>query len=325
MQLRKCLNWLDELIDARVLGIYRVLFGLFMAYNMIRYFKIGLLQNMFVLPQVNFRYDGLYWLKPLPEVYLNLLLGVLLICSVLITIGILFKWACRFFAFGYLYFFLLDKSIYNNHIYLFILVAFLLSFTDADKVFRLGIKSNPGFRIHRWQQVILQVQIIIVYFYGGIAKLTHDWIFEAEPVRSLVGYLSHDPLLNSIFNNEPGILFLNFGGLALDLGAPLLLWYKPFRKWSIWIFIMFNFTNSRLFQDIGVFPFVMLANLVLFYETQELPFLRKWPAALKVKVNPPSASVSSYSGALSQVHLTKYILGCYFIFQFLRSFRKFVN
>src|SRR5688572_31545866 len=98
IQLSTFRNWLHELIDARLLGIYRILFGLFMTYNMFRYFRIGLIENMFVHPRINFSYDGFYWLKPLPEVYLNILLGALLICGCLIAAGIFFKWACRFFA-----------------------------------------------------------------------------------------------------------------------------------------------------------------------------------------------------------------------------------
>jgi hypothetical protein len=296
-----------------MLGIYRILFGMFMTYNIYRYFRIGLVENMFVLPRINFSYDGFHWLKPMPEYYMYVLLTVLLICGVLMTTGIWFKWACRVFALGYLYLFLLDKSLYNNHIYLFILVAILLSFTDADKVYSPGAKKYPNLLVPRWQQFILQAQIIIVYFYGGIAKLTYDWVFNAEPVRSLVQLLSHDQILNSIFNNEAGIQFINFGGLALDLGAPFLLWYKPFRKWSVWIFVMFNFTNSRLFQDIGIFPFVMLANLLLFYDAAELPFIRK---GIKINVKQSSATLIP-----SSTPAPKYFLMGYFIFQLLFPFR----
>jgi vitamin K-dependent gamma-carboxylase len=321
IKIRNIKHWLNETIDARVLGIYRIIFGLFMAYNMVRYIRIGLIENMFVLPRINFKYDGFYWLERLPPVYLNIILGVLLICALLIAIGVLFKWASRLFALGYLYIFLLDKSIYNNHIYLFILIAILLSFTNADKAFSLGGNRGEGYRVARWQQVILQIQIVIVYFYGGIAKLTHDWLFNAEPIRSLVSFLTHDPILFSIFNNEPGILFLNYGGLLLDLGAPLLLWYKPLRKWSVWVFIGFNFTNSRLFQDIGIFPFVMLANLILFYEAHELPGLNSANATGKKQRKHRPAETSSSEKPLRVEKWIKPVLISYFIFQFLFPFR----
>ncbi|HEY3386320.1 MAG TPA: HTTM domain-containing protein [Saprospiraceae bacterium] len=321
IQLSTFRNWLHELIDARLLGIYRILFGLFMTYNMFRYFRIGLIENMFVHPRINFSYDGFYWLKPLPEVYLNILLGALLICGCLIAAGIFFKWACRFFAFGYLYLFLLDKSIYNNHIYLFILMAFLLSFTDADKVFSLKAKASAGYLIPRWQQVILQIQIVLVYFFGGIAKLTHDWIFNAEPIRSMVGFLNHEPLLQSFLDNEVAIFMLNYGGLALDLGAPLLLWYKPFRKWSVWLFIVFNFTNSRLFQDIGIFPFVMLVNLILFYEVHELPWLKARKTLVKTKVKSVKSDLSTSTSLLQHNPWTRNLLIGYFIFQLIFPLR----
>jgi len=321
LQLSIFRNWLNERIDARVLGIYRILFGLFMAFNLFRYFRIGLVENMFVLPKINFKYDGFHWLKPLPEVYLNILLGALLVAACLIAAGVLFKWACRFFAFGYLYLFLLDKSIYNNHIYLFILLAFLLSFTDADKVLAIKNKGSSGYLIPRWQQVILQMQVVIVYFYGGIAKLTHDWIFNAEPIRSMVGYLSHDSLLYSLLNNEGAIQILNFGGLALDIGAPLLLWYKPLRKWSVWFFIVFNFMNSRLFQDIGIFPFIMLVNLILFFEAHEIPLLKIKKISIKGKGQAGHPGRSTPTSILLNDPLTRYFLCGYFVFQLLFPFR----
>src|SRR5690606_14836922 len=141
------------------------------------------------------------------------------------------RWACLLFSVALLYIFLLDKSLYNNHIYLFVILGFLLSFTDADKFFSLKRVATRPFAVPRWQPGILQLQFIIVYFYGGIAKLKADWLIRAEPVRSLVASLDTDNPFLKLFASEAGVLFINFGGLLVDLGAPLFLLYKPTRKW----------------------------------------------------------------------------------------------
>ncbi len=266
-------RWLIQPDSPHILGLFRIVFGIFMTYEILDYIRIGLVKNMFVLPAINFRYDYLKWLKPLPELWLNIILGLILVCAICITLGIFFKWACRIFAAGYLYIFLLDKSIYNNHIYLFILLAFLLSFTDADKVLSLAAKKIKTFSIPHWQLFLLQLQIVIVYFYGGLAKLKYDWIMNCQPMRSLISGIPEAHFLAPILKNDFGIYLFNYGGLLIDLGAPFWLWNKSLRKWAIIPIIIFHIINSIIFRDIGIFPFVMLACLILFYTHEEIPFL----------------------------------------------------
>ena len=311
-----------EGIDPHVLFLFRILYGLFMSYGMIDYFRIGLIRNMYFLPVINFKYDYLKWLEPLPEVWMNVVLIILTICALCITLGVFFKWACRVFAIGYAYFFLLDKSIYNNHIYLFILLAILLSFTDADKGFSLRTRKPLAipFQIPRWQVFILQVQIMIVYFYGGIAKLTYDWLVRCQPVRFLLDTLSSDHLLAPLLKNEVAVYVLNYGGLLIDLLAPLLLWYKPIRKWAIFPFIIFHSANSRIFADIGIFPYLMLSGLILYYTTDELPFGKKLASWFSSRSGITGNKHSKMQRFKPSIAFT-YVLIPYFTFQLLFPFR----
>lgn len=313
-------QWLQG-VDPGIFFIFRIVYGLFMAYEMIDYIRIGLVKNMFFLPALNFKYDFLGWLKPLPEGSMNILLIILLLCTICITLGILFRWACRVFAVGYLYIFLLDKSIYNNHIYLFILLAILFSLTDADKGLAVRIrKPKAATLIPRWQVFVLQVQIVIVYFYGGIAKLTYDWMVNCQPVRFLIQQLSPEHFLAPLLKNELAVYTLNYGGLLLDLLAPLLLWYKPVRRWAIFPFIIFHLTNSRIFTDIGIFPYLMLFALILFYELKELPG-GKWISEA-LATGPKSKSKLEVLPQVAQPSFAfRYALVPYFIFQLLFPFR----
>jgi hypothetical protein len=253
---------------------------------------------------------------------MNIVLGGMLVCALLIALGLFFRWACLLFSVALLYIFLLDKSLYNNHIYLFVILGFLLSFTDADKFFSLKRVATRPFAVPRWQPGILQLQFIIVYFYGGIAKLKADWLIRAEPVRSLVASLDTDNPFLKLFASEAGVLFINFGGLLVDLGAPLFLLYKPTRKWAIWIYVAFNFINSRLFNDIGIFPYVMLCSLLLFTEpeTWRLPEglrrllrLDRWSADV-------TAPVKTWA---TEARFAQRILIPFVAFQLLFPFRGF--
>lgn len=313
--------WLNKPTAPYVVSLFRIVFGAFMVYEIIDYFRIGLVKNMFVLPAINFRYDYLTWLKPLPELWLHLILGALLVFALCMTLGLFFKWACRLFAAGYLYIFLLDKSIYNNHIYLFILLAFLLSFTDADKSLSVVSRKLKSVTIPNWQQFILQFQIVIVYFYGGLAKLRYDWLVECQPMRLLIEHMPDQHFLAGILKNDFGIYLLNYGGLLLDLGAPLFLWNKQWRRWAIYPFVLFHIFNSIIFRDIGIFPYVMISCLILFYYADELPYLKnklnKNPAKKKLKKASPDPIREQ---ALRKVPA---VLVIYFVFQLLFPLRGY--
>ena len=315
-------QWLVTPINSYVLGLFRIFFGILMTYQMVQYINIGLIRNMFVLPKINFQYDYLRWIKPLPESLMNAILYIMLACAVAMTIGFFFKWACRLFAAGYAYILLLDKSIYNNHIYLFILLALLLSFTDADRSLTFRKNSSVPATIPRWQQFILQFQIVIAYFFGGIAKTGHDWLFLCQPVKLLVENLPKTHLLAPLLKNEAGILLLNYGGFLIDFGAPFILWYKPFRKWGIIFIALFHIFNSIIFTDIGVFPFVMLGSLILFFEISELPVLRNIignVANQKTKKVNKAVHIAAYHFNTG----TYVFLIVYFIFQILFPLRGY--
>ena len=313
-------RWLLGQGDSLMLGAFRVGYGLFMTIELIIFIRIGFIKNMFVLPAINFKYDYLTWLKAAPELWMNCILAVLLVCTIAITLGVFFKWACRLFAIGFAYIFLLDKSVYNNHLYLFILLAILLSFTEADKVLSLRRKQNADLQVPRWQLFILQAQFVIVYFYGGIAKLTYDWLVQCQPIRFLIEQVAPDHFLAPFIKNELSVYTLSYGGLLLDLLAPVLLWFKPVRKWAIYPFIIFHLMNSRIFSDIGIFPYVMLFSLILFYDMENLPG-GKWIIKWHSSVSGIEHKASSLPKLFGKSFVYKYVLVPYFVFQLLFPFR----
>ena len=273
--LRMFKNGLSEPIDGRVLGLFRLIFGLFMTYEAWVYYRMQLIEKGLLAPKVLFKFDGLGWLTVLPKPVMLAILALMGLSALFIAMGVLFRWACWIFVFSLSFIFFQEKSYYNNHIYLFILLGVLLSFTHADHFLSLRNKNNRYDSVPRWQQFVLQAQFIIVYFYGGLTKLKPDWLFLKEPVVSLVKSFPGNHWLAPLFKTDFTIYLLNYGGLLLDILAPLLLWYKPVRRWAIIPFAGFHLANSRIFNDIGIFPFVMLCALILFYEAHELPFLRR--------------------------------------------------
>lgn len=318
-------RWLAEPIDGHVLGLFRVIFGLFMAYEALVYYNMGLISNGLLAPQVLFKYDGLAWVQPLPEPVMLAILGVMGVSAALIAAGLLFRWSCWAFSLSLSYFLFQDKSYFNNHIYLFILLGILLSFTDADRF--LSLRARKYAAVPRWQQFILAAQVMIVYFYGGLTKLKLDWWYHQEPARSMVGKFPAEHWLAPVFKTEFTIYTLSYGGLLLDILSPLLLWYKPVRRYALAPFVLFHLTNSRIFNDIGIFPFVMLTALILYFETQELPVLRKrvnWPPPVRPsKIKKNKEVLTAGPAVPATTSFTKYALAGYFVFQLSFPFRGY--
>ncbi|MEZ4949100.1 MAG: HTTM domain-containing protein [Saprospiraceae bacterium] len=66
------------------------------------------------------------------------------------------------------------------------------------------------------------------------------------------------------------VAFFTYSGLIFDLVIGFMLLYKPTRWIALGCVVFFNITNSWIFDDIGVFPFTMLAATVLFFDTKGL-------------------------------------------------------
>lgn len=306
-------HWLVSPADGHVFGLFRIIFGLFMAYYCLYLRRIHFVEKGLLAPRIQFKYDGLAFIERMPAPYMNAILLGMGICALLLALGLWMRFAGWFFALGLAYFFLQEKSYYNNHIYLFILMALLFTFTNADRFLSVGGNKGYGPWIPRWQLFIFQFQILIVYFFGGVAKLTYDWIFRQEPVRTLLyEHITPDHWLAPLLKNELAVYLWAYGGFAIDFFAPILLWYKPLRKYAFGFFVFFHLANSQIFSDISIFPFVMLGTMVLFFDTHEIPFLRRLAARRSATDVAPAAA-----------GWKKASLFAYFAFQLLFPLRGF--
>jgi hypothetical protein len=304
--------------DGYVLGLFRIFYGLLMTYEMADYISINLVDQAFILPLVKLTYFD--FIQALPAPVMKAMLFIMLIASVCITLGVWFRYSAAILSVFYLYFFLLDKALYNNHLYLFVMLAFLLSFTHADRFFSVkqlfGKKEPVSYTVAYWEVFIFQLIFAVVYFYGGLAKINHEWIFRQEPMTSMITNFPESHPLAFIYRNEFQIPFLTYGGLLFDLFIAFFLFYKPTRKWALIPVFIFHVSNNYVFNDIGIFPLAMILSTVLYFPTEELPFLRN-----KLKHN--TQSKKHVSKELHSPDWVFKVLIVFFAFQFLFPFRGY--
>ncbi len=246
-------------IQGRSLPIFRIILGLVYTFFFSRMILRGKFEAVFIDSQFHFAYD---WLPSLPifPAWLIWTLGVGLILSgILISLNQMVKLAFAFVFLVFGYFFFLEKALYNNHyflLWLFSLIGFLI-FPNSGS---MDPRNSEAMEL--WKLWAFRAQIMMVYFFGGIAKFNSEWL-SANTTRTLMEARfekMHPELIQSL------AFGMSYGGLLFDLLIPLLLLFKPTRVPAIVGVLIFNISNQIVFE-IGVFPMVMISSLILFLDS----------------------------------------------------------
>lgn len=291
-------HWTDHLeapVDGLPLALFRFLFGavifiytLVKARRTLRYFC----ENPFF-----FHWELFSWLRPLSRRGWLALTAVQAVAALFVSLGFCYPFSLFVVLGTYTYTFLLDKVLYNNHEYLVLLLLFLLGVTDGAANFSLDVflgLREGGPSIPYWQILIFQVQILIVFTWGGINKLHWDWMVEGQPMRywfqTFRGRTQWEgnhrrycltPSLakgvEKVFQAYPTALFFSWGGALVDLFVIWGLLSDRFFIPALCIYLSFNLFNQWFF-NIGKFPWMNYAYLVLFISAETH---RKWLACLE--------------------------------------------
>jgi hypothetical protein len=205
---------------------------------------------------------------------MNVLMGLLLISTILITIGWYSKLGLISFFIGFTYLWLIDKGYFNNHYYLMSLISFLLIWMPVENSFSLNKKKQNLDKkyIPYWPIMTLKLQWFLVFFIAGLAKVNKFWILELQPMKHAVAYKA-EITGNEIWNSEIWPLFFSYGGLIFDLSIGFLLWSSKTRILGIILLLFFNVSNLIFFHDIGeigIFPLFVICSVVLFIEPEKI-------------------------------------------------------
>ena len=238
----------------------RVVFGLTLLYESLRYLRNGWPASMYDRPPFLFKYWGFEWVTTdlLPwsvTTHFSLLAGL----SVLVAAGFLYRLAAPLLWAGFTYFFLLDQAHYLNHFYFTSLLAGLLAVTPAHRAFSVDAWVRPKIKAATcpwWAVNVLRFQVGVVYVFGGVAKLNADWL-SGKPTELMLSPRTDFPLAGPLFDEPATWLAFAWAGAAFDLLiVPTLVWRKT-RLAALVAAAGFHLTNHLLFQ-IGIFPWLAL-------------------------------------------------------------------
>jgi vitamin K-dependent gamma-carboxylase len=250
-------HFVERPVDNAGLLAFRTLFGALMVFATLRFMANGWVDELLVDPPFHFTYFGFEWVKPWPRVWMFAHYWLMALSALLLALGVFARAAAFSFFLLFTYAELIDKATYLNHYYLVSLLSFLLCF--------IPLGSHASAKIAQGWYLLLRCQMALVYLFAGFAKLNADWLFAAEPLSTWLRARAHLPWVGPLLAQPQTAYVMSWAGAAFDLTIPFLLAARATRRYAFALALVFHTVVWLLFP-IGVFSFVMLVALSVFFE-----------------------------------------------------------
>jgi hypothetical protein len=167
---------------------------------------------------------------------------------------------------------------------------------------------------------ILRLQVGLIYFFAGAAKLNADWLFHALPMKIWLPAKSHLPLIGSfMYKSWVAYLFSWFGAIY-DLLIAFFLLNRKTRQIAYVCVVIFHLATALFFPGIGVFPYVMIVSSLVFFSST---FHQRLLSAIQF----PGKNYKLASANYTTIYQPKAkrllinLVGIYFLLQVLIPFR----
>lgn len=277
--------------DNAPLLVFRIFFGFLVACECYGAILTGWVRRTLVEPHFTFNFIGFDWLQLFQGSGMYAYFFVMGTLGLAIALGYRYRFAVISFTILWTGVYLMQKTSYNNHYYLLILISGIMCLFPAETDYSLDAKYNPSLRrnwMYSYIKWIIVLQLFIVYTYASVAKIYGDWL-DFSIIRILMLNKANYPIIGELLQ-EPWIhKMIGAFGIVFDLlVVPALLW-KPTRKLAFVASLFFHLFNSIVFQ-IGIFPYLSLAFTVFFFEPElirRIFFKRREPFQLN-EVDLPS-------------------------------------
>jgi len=262
-------GWLYKRVSIAPLVIFRIALGLLLLYSIYRTYEQGWIEELYINPTYHFSF--ITWIKPLAGSGMYLIFGLLAISAFGIALGLLYRLSTitHFVIFTYVE--LIDKTYYLNHYYLVTLLVFWMIWVPAhhwysiDAIFFPHIKSTT---CNNWHILIFKLQLSLVYFFAGLAKINSDWLLRAQPMGTWLPGKYQLPIIGSIMHYRELAFLFSWVGCLYDLTIWIFLWFRRARGLAYVAVIVFHVMTGILFPRIGMFPYIMMTTTIIFFSSR---------------------------------------------------------
>jgi vitamin K-dependent gamma-carboxylase len=278
-------GWMSEQVSASSLVIFRSAFGLTMAFWAFDYLRTDRVRLLCAPDMFHFTYSGFSWVQPWPGHGMIAHFLVMMLAAIMIASGAMYRVATVVFAIGFTHFFLIDRTNYQNHYYLIVLLSWLMTILPANRMFSVDVLNSSvtsSGMIPRWCLLLLQFHIALPYFFGGVAKIDADWL-SGEPMRNILRIQGRAVDIEGWLSETAAAYLFTWGGMLFDLlVVPSILWRRT-RIVGFLLAIGFHLSNSLMFS-IHVFPWLMIAATTVFFPPD-------WPSRVLHRLSPGTKSI----------------------------------
>lgn len=290
---------LNRPLDIAALAAFRVLFGGLMVVGSLRFMAEGWIERMYVEPTFHFKYWGFSWVHVPEQAGLYALYCGIAISALMVALGAFYRVAIISFWCLFTYAELMDVTAYLNHYYFVSLLTLILCFLSPHRAYSIDAWRKPSQRCETapaWQTYWLRFQVGLLYFYAGLAKLEWDWLAHAQPLNIWLPAHSGMPLIGSLIG-QPWVHYaFSWFAFAFDTFIIAFMLWRRARPYAFAVILVFHLF-THLFFNIGLFPFIMVFGVLIFFEPdwprRVMPWLRK-----AVPIKAPERASWSRPGAV---------------------------
>ena len=258
-------------IDNTGLVLFRIAFGLLITIEAFGAIATGWLRRTLVEPEFTFNFIGFEWLQPLPGNGMYIYFVVMGVFGLMVMIGYKYRWSMLGYAVMWTCVYLMQKSSYNNHYYLLMLLCYIMALLPAHRAMSVDAKINPSITTNampRWCKLAMVLQLLIVFTYASVAKFYPDWL-DATVARMFMKGKA-DYWLIGDFLQLPWVHYcIAYVGILFDLLIIPLFLNKKTRMLAFGLSIFFHLFNSVVFQ-IGIFPYMSISFALFFFSSPTL-------------------------------------------------------
>jgi len=323
VSLSGAVRWLGQPVSAGSLVLFRVALGFTCAIWAADYLHSGRGVLLCRPDSFHFTWPGFGWVRPWPGGGMQLQFLAMALAGVAFACGLATQLSNFLLAFGMTHFFLIDRTNYQNHYYLLMLLTWLSLCLPVARFWSIDAYAGVlpgGQKVSRGALFLVQFHAALPYVFGGLSKLDGDWL-SGRPMQFLL--MQRFGLAYDDGVAVTGGLLLAWGGLLFDLLiVPGLVW-RPSRVIAWVLLLTFHVTNAWLFP-IHVFPWFMIALSAVFLPADwPLVVLRRVGCGRSGDVVPLGLSLPSgvWCGAAIRARLVAVLIGLYCLFHCLWPLR----
>lgn len=315
-------RYLNTPVDNSPLIVFRVAFGLLIFLESAGAIFTGWVKRAFITPGFTFTFIGFEWLAPLPGYGMYYFYALMAVFGLMVMVGLFYRFSLTAFTLMWTATYLMQKTHYNNHYYLLILFCLIMLILPAHRYFSVDAKRNPNkesLSCPRWCFVLVVVQLGIVYTFASIAKINPDWL-AGMPIKLWFQAKESYPIIGPLLQKEGAAYMVAYTGILFDLLiVPMMLWRKT-RILGFLLSLCFHIFNSIIFQ-IGIFPYLMLAALVFFFEPEKV---RAWFFKQKPILDPTAVPDRHWETRALKMSFFKALLTIYLLIQLYLPLRHWL-